>query len=1768
MIASSRKVKLNRNMFKDANGLSSVPKRRRPFTSYPSTDVTFGETLECKNDRVAKTESVLEDTEASNEEKQSPRQTLQVLAAEVSPAFIERTTPSSSPPSHKDEWQRSSHVSQCKGTLKSKRNDLKCNRENCTEKTFEVKVEGPYTRSKYYKCRRFTRSMGPPLRRTGFSCSLQFAVCFCGDFRNKQINTQKIERTQTRESKVSYIQSKQTFKAKTKNSRDVQRNAETRLRRSSSNTKNTTGISQSLLPGKVVKTYPLRSLKKRVDSVYGVSATKTEGGHEVGKVLSTVPTLGTDRIGTLIDSCCLPVNHAGRDGLFIERTKSSHPAISSKQASRGASGADMLDKDTEEDPEVGNDLVAAEKQCSKRIRLGYGGYVATVLLGQEQEGSNVSKLEMACGGSMKANGEVALKPVITSDIKSPVDSPIRDTDDSDNPVRRHDPARQDGIQRRDSGGRDISQDSSEEGLFSLSPDEARMACQANGEPSEQALFSCQRVIPYVRRPKFSCARTDMTWPFPVRKPPAVTSHLFDTSETPTMDTVQSSATAVSCASRTGHLQASTENVVPSHGMTNHIPNANQRMRGEGEVTERGEQLQLHWIEKCREKPEFSSSGRLRKAVSTFLPELNKPMDHLPLQKNNPVSPLEDFSCTVPKVFMLKGGSETDTTFSPDLASTPSPIGLSDTDTASVSFPMLFPSTPDSVYGFSPTASSNPASFTEDGARNVRATSSLAASSSCPSSKDMDKIAAVPDLNTSGDFSETSTASNELCSRSHNSFLQSLNDSFHSSQSSFLLAQEDGEIKEPKQGGTEEKRSDVFSHCILSIPPLKEQHDDHLLLSDPTAECEQGSSWPPDSRDGSQVATDDRTPDTPPGVSTPATLSITSLLLQTQSDLDEEVKEGDMLNHEEECGESQPSPTGDHTPRLVIDTRYYSDNERVEDKEGHGSSGDEMRPFAGAAVDTNPHLSPSGDEDDDGEMELAGQSSEEEEGGAQLLGSPGEGEETESEKSDGGPGPLDELAAYKQDILVVDVIQDDPDLFGNLPEKSLLNLGPTRKGGASGARATRVLITPPSREPSWASEKSLTSGAIAINGANTFKRPATFKDNETSGRSWRPQSSSKPSLIHSNSWPPGHIGAHPEGQKDGNNISIKEQASERIQNPTLNSLKKTLTLHGQASQIKIDSGDLRHTTLKSDKYCRFYFKDDTTCTYKSCWYRHLPMEGDEMFCVQNVLRFSNSMNLVCLQKAAAVFAGYYQSSAPGIYLTPPVVNSLLSVLLKAGLVSDIVHVLNVCAARKILPSPDFLLALFNHVREKAVLSLVPELMHLTTKMVDAGLAINMGDCKRILCNNEPPSPPMDTQIPASALHRPPTGKTTISDTKYLANAIQEVELCAQQEDWCRLGAVFRSVCLTLKGLSELQHFSGCVAIALLTETKDRLALPFATFSYTVCQENSGDGLVKSFLGRIGISLMFRYHKNQQWAKGQRLVEVLTRLKVNYSTLKGLFGNEDGASRCRLVSMATELFLRSGSVEGALNTLRDNKWFLGSSLWPCEPTDVIERTNVLVCLAKKTSHRDTLEVLTNLPGLKEPTDMGSMSQYESLFNSHLSVCVERQTLPVAADTLDFMLSKRLAVEPPLLHTLLHKLGKQNVWLRARGLFKCSLCGGYYPGVSAPPGSLALTVPCSLGEIEMALAFEMFITLNAAAIFSTPDTPACLSISLTRTLDCESGYLSAGSRLLSAAIIPNPKLTVRYRAVNSANEQVFLLDTPSARRWLQQNHSWASEVWTQTT
>lgn len=66
----------------------------------------------------------------------------------------------------------------------------------------------------------------------------------------------------------------------------------------------------------------------------------------------------------------------------------------------------------------------------------------------------------------------------------------------------------------------------------------------------------------------------------------------------------------------------------------------------------------------------------------------------------------------------------------------------------------------------------------------------------------------------------------------------------------------------------------------------------------------------------------------------------------------------------------------------------------------------------------------------------------------------------------------------------------------------------------------------------------------------------------------------------------------------------------------------------------------------------------------------------------------------------------------------------------------------------------------------------------------------------------------------------------------------------------------------------------------------------------------------------------------------------------------------------------LYKRTVNIVCLLFWRSENKWFLSSSLWPCEAADLESRIHVLMRLAEKTSHRDTLEALCNLPGLKEP------------------------------------------------------------------------------------------------------------------------------------------------------------------------------------------------------
>ncbi|XP_028317152.1 protein TOPAZ1 isoform X2 [Gouania willdenowi] len=752
-----------------------------------------------------------------------------------------------------------------------------------------------------------------------------------------------------------------------------------------------------------------------------------------------------------------------------------------------------------------------------------------------------------------------------------------------------------------------------------------------------------------------------------------------------------------------------------------------------------------------------------------------------------------------------------------------------------------------------------------------------------------------------------------------------------------------------------------------------------------------------------------------------------------------------------------------------------------------------------------------------------------------------------------PSNFDEIMAYEHDVLLISVTKDDPELFDNIPNQSLLNLGPLRV----------------SNGPKPAAE--VDSRCVSFKANYHLDSPENKEMDDDVDRPWRPQSCYSSIKKEHNKCLTSVNPNHNMMCSDSNNNFLGgiersrhlQSVSSTYNPPALMSLESSSA--GLWTKKSANKVNLRLQKLNA--YCRHYFSEKQTCELKMCRFQHLPMNGDEKFCIETVGRFLK--NPICLHKAEAVYTGYYRNNAPGAYFSKPWFLALLWTLLKAGMVAEVFSVLSVHLAHKIVPSHDFLLALFCHVRKKGLVSFGLELLQLTLKMVNADLDLSLDclDCMKTVPTFKQifPSDSIVSPLSVAGNHKL-MSSAAFQEHLSLANSLVEMELSIKQEDWTHMGEIFSSIRWFNHHPNQLEHISGRITIALLADGKDKQAVPFAAFAEAACQKESEDSLIRKFAGRIGVSLLLRYHKTSQWAKGRKVVELLSFYKVSYSTMKSLFGNEDVVSRCSLITVATEFFLQSGSVEAALNILRENNWFLSSCLWPCEPVDLENRTNILMNLLEKTSLRDSLEVLSNLPGIKESNDFVDTSRYCSLFNAHLQMCVERQILPVAADTVAFMICKKLPVKYTLLQVLLHKLGKQNIWLRAREIFRDSLREGYYSGVSAPPGLSTLNVPCWLCEVELALTFEMFITVNARTIMNPSETPtAQLSITLKRTQSDESKYLASGSHLLAAAGILQPKIIIHYTAVNSSQEQTFIVELASAQRWLSHNHSRATELWT---
>ncbi|XP_055489446.1 protein TOPAZ1 [Leucoraja erinacea] len=380
-----------------------------------------------------------------------------------------------------------------------------------------------------------------------------------------------------------------------------------------------------------------------------------------------------------------------------------------------------------------------------------------------------------------------------------------------------------------------------------------------------------------------------------------------------------------------------------------------------------------------------------------------------------------------------------------------------------------------------------------------------------------------------------------------------------------------------------------------------------------------------------------------------------------------------------------------------------------------------------------------------------------------------------------------------------------------------------------------------------------------------------------------------------------------------------------------------------------------------------------------------------------------------------------------------------------------------------------------------------------------------------------------------------------------------------------------VCIVKLGSSNYEYRSKQyqrMALGIWTGSNLILLFILVCFTFTVSNMN---GMTKKWLGRIGASVLVAYYKSEQWRKGRKVLDLLQEIQVNFTILKGLV-SEWTTSRCQIINIAGEIYLKTGYINRALWLLRESNWMTSSPAWPSDNLDVLNRHNFLFSLADETlknnMYSETLEVLQHLPGLQKINGTFDVTSYAGIFNNLLDQCIQTNCLGVSSDTVEFMRSMNIPVNLLPVRNLITALGRSNLWLKARNQYKKALSNGCYPPIEENLYRKLLPIPCFLSEVEMMLATEMFLVTNASNIQSPSVSKQSLQIVLRRyeddSLFANGGYDAAVDRLLAAVRISEPKLQIKHTTVNIANEEIFSLEHSSALRWLEQNMKWAGKVW----
>ncbi|XP_066485254.1 protein TOPAZ1 [Tiliqua scincoides] len=826
---------------------------------------------------------------------------------------------------------------------------------------------------------------------------------------------------------------------------------------------------------------------------------------------------------------------------------------------------------------------------------------------------------------------------------------------------------------------------------------------------------------------------------------------------------------------------------------------------------------------------------------------------------------------------------------------------------------------------------------------------------------------------------------------------------------------------------------------------------------------------------------------------------------------------------------------------------------------------------------------------------------------------------------------DVLKAYENDVLVLDVIQDDPDLFGDTNEQEVTKTKEYTKSYFDASNIPKVKLELKGFESSqlprskhlecssrehpikdYGTLKSVADGYVSVievnkttsdsssgTGSTGDLSEASFEDGQLIELDNLIKNSDSDEKYNSL----GKMVAVKEEKTNFQEISKIESAQyvdPASHDPKPPPAVKAAALKWQSAVLKPWMNDFRfprkgpplplaypnsYESWKLNKnemtnlglnglpygYCRQYFNTLNGCQRKKCWYLHVPTSGNEKLCNEMLKKYISIGEVVLLQRAVQIFTEFCKEVTTVVHLDSHILNELLTSLLQCCLMKELFCVFHSSITIKILPSVDFLLKVFEHVTIMKIREAVPELIDISCKLVDVGMVLECEHFSYIIkFLNQLQVSSQEITVFTSRFQARHFYKTNLGD---FDSAIAEFQHCKEKGDWATLGALYINVRRSCENFDDFEKYSLYIANILATSVKEEIPeVPFCKFASSVYTDSRHNEADTTLLGRIGISVLFSYYRTQQWSKAKKILDTLYALRIPFTFLKGLIGQERSAPRCQIVNIAVEIFLKSGNLDGALWVLRESEWVINTHTWPCDRMDVLNRHNLLCTVASeyitKSCYKEAFEVLKNLPGFQNSCDTLDVSQYSLLFNKLLAACSEGKNLSISSAITEFMLAKNIPIEFHLLRALITTLGRSCLWVKARTCYKRALALGCYPPLEGNLYRKIVLIPSYLTEIEMLLAIEIFLVSNASSIQSPGASCHILQIVLKRcdgdNVRNEDDYRTATDRLIQAARISTPKLFIKHLTVNVNGEQVYSLEYAAALRWLKENMKWAGKAW----